>query len=697
MAYTLKVQAISQSDVGTRYHVGIGIPDPAGGANPIIYGYCLVNDSQQGLFHESIDVTARDQLLTASPELIDRDLVSFPRVTQGDFSGGVGQATAIDLTRCWDSDLDLHIPGYVELAPRWTRVFADFSTPTVNGPIIAAAGSFWTTWYDSTGGQLFQLIGGVGPTAITVPEAGILCTDGTYVYSTAGGAVSVYRFGAKTPGTATQVMSTTADGSGIVQMWAVKQGTNGWWLYYDTPTGLFRADLTQAIPFGAGGSVAVPMGGIPGAVVDLVPFENGVAILMTDMPMVGTTIGGAVNYTLDQSAGFSVWYSDGATMTLIARVEGLQGMGMCVLGSDLYVSGQPQQAFAPPALIKVNASEISVVAQLDVPPFTQSRQTCGQPVTNGRQVFWPVSSSPLAGISYLGHVVFVYDTVRQTLTHLPSYGDGLDNPGGQNQIRSLAVLGNTVAIPVIASSDGQIQVMENAAVAIGTGGRLQFQVNGWLVTSRYDFNTPGISKLIRRVTVQHDVIPTGASVYVEAHVDQDPTGFNTQLGPNPANASITNSTAGSQVTILTLPQGTIGRSMYLAIELTHGTKTNRVGNPPWPTQDGSPGIQSVSIEVSTPWAWKMTLDCTSQRKNLTQQDDTTEQGLRGRDLYWLLKTAWENALTVTFYHPNGTSYTAAIEDLSFDMTSPMLGRPDPNRDDQDFDSYASVTLRQELA
>src|SRR5262245_36727088 len=119
MAYTLIRQAIQQSEVGTKYHVGIGITDASQTPAQVIYGYCLVQGTK---LTQRIATRDRDQIINSSSLINDRDLVTYPRVTQGDSSKGILQTTFIDPQRVWDTDLELRVPGYLQLRPAWTRI-----------------------------------------------------------------------------------------------------------------------------------------------------------------------------------------------------------------------------------------------------------------------------------------------------------------------------------------------------------------------------------------------------------------------------------------------------------------------------------------------------------------------------------------------------------------------------------------------
>ena len=58
----------------------------------------------------------------------------------------------------------------------------------------------------------------------------------------------------------------------------------------------------------------------------------------------------------------------------------------------------------------------------------------------------------------------------------------------------------------------------------------------------------------------------------------------------------------------------------------------------------------------------VSLVCSSRRLALPLEQDT--QGATASDLAYLLILAQENGALLTFYHPNGQTYTMAIESLT---------------------------------
>jgi len=136
--------------------------------------------------------------------------------------------------------------------------------------------------------------------------------------------------------------------------------------------------------------------------------------------------------------------------------------------------------------------------------------------------------------------------------------------------------------------------------------------------------------------------------------------------------------------VLTLPKETNGRTGFYLVKLTSGSANTT-----------TPNVLYSYVEITTPWIWEFTVDCTSNRNDLTGQGVLDGQGLKASDLYWLLHNAWENAMQVTIFHPNGQTYYAAIDSLEVTSTSPTarIGVPGQYAD---FESHVKLVLKQEL-
>jgi hypothetical protein len=124
----------------------------------------------------------------------------------------------------------------------------------------------------------------------------------------------------------------------------------------------------------------------------------------------------------------------------------------------------------------------------------------------------------------------------------------------------------------------------------------------------------------------------------------------------------------------------IGHTVYFVITLTSTDGT------------ATPTLYYYFVESTTPWSWEMLLNCTSKIQTLTGGED--QQGVTGKDLYYLFRNAWENPSKLTMYHRNGNSYTVAIESL--DAWSPSPKVQTEAQAVRDEENVVRVVLRQTL-
>src|SRR5205807_5719834 len=156
----------------------------------------------------------------------------------------------------------------------------------------------------------------------------------------------------------------------------------------------------------------------------------------------------------------------------------------------------------------------------------------------------------------------VYDVVTNSYSHLGGL-DGLDAP----QVtlpRQIACSGRAVTFPMVSSSNRFLQYQTNSSrLPHLASPQPIYAASGWMVGSKLDFGTPGIGKRFRRVELHHSPLASGEAVQAEAFIDQDPLSFTTASTPVPSTATVTNSTAGSNVTTLVIGSDqSVGRSMF---------------------------------------------------------------------------------------------------------------------------------------
>lgn len=646
--------------VGNLYNIGIADPSAAlaGGGTGAFYGYIFRNEGQQSAgMVEKTDVAAKSALQNyGSPNLTDRDLSYYPRVTDGDFSGGGYQEVFIDPTKYFDSDLDPRIPGFLQLRAQWTRLNKAALTLGSNFQIVSLADGagnpeFYVSFGESNG-NVYTVHNG-GTVTFTGAVLGI-DIDGTYLYG--GQAARLERY---QPGVGNTVVSTTLNGT-AVQWWVVNQGTAGYFAYYLVGNNsLYKMDLTLAFPIAAGSQPQVPFGSNAIKVQDLVEYQNGIAILTNDV----------------NGPGFDVWFHDGTNLTRIIRVEGYTAAGVCSALGNLFVGAYAVGQVNSPILALVSGGQFQVVAKPGS-PFPAALQGCQGPRASGQYVYWPITYPSIKGISSAVGVILQYDVLAGSLTHLPNQ-DGTDFTATGGRLRSVAIQGDSVACCYANGTTGVAQYQ------ISAFGTIKYQTVGWLCSSLIDFSTPGIAKRFRRVEVKHSPLNAGESIMVEAFVDQDPLAFTTALTPTAT--SPVNTTVGSSVTALTFGADTVGKTMYFAIKLTAGTN-----------QATTPRVAYISVEVGGTRTWEFDLDCTSKRRLLNQASED-QQGVTGKDLRYLIRNAYENGNYLTLFlvsdrAGNVVSYTVAVESEEAHAPGYVNHQGQPVRADEEW--VAKVVLRQ---
>jgi hypothetical protein len=666
--------------VGTLYHLAL-----SDGVRT--YGYMLQNrggTDDRSALNEATNITDRDKLIQfSSPNLIDQHLVSYPRVSQGDYSGGGLQVVFIDATKYFDSDLAIKTPGYLQLRPSWSRTTKTIAAPGTYTQAVNWKGDVWVTFSEGSG-NVYSVSGGT----TTNPGFQVIAlnVDGANLWAGGTSNVSFTADGISWGAEATALNGAAA------KWWIISQGTNGRFAYYTVagPGGvgwdnLYKIDTNaanQPTPVAAVNQPQVPTGANPIHIVDLVAYQNGIAILSTDFLA---------------PFGFDVWFHDGVNMTRIVRIEGYVPRGMCNALGDLYVGAQSVNGRDSPILAKIASGSYEIVARPGLPGFYATSQFCGQPRSGAEFVYWPVALAG-QGLSTAPYLL-VYDAVTGAISHLPNF-DATDF-GTQLSGTDLAVHRNAFTFGPGAgfawqanSTTGRIQVQTNALGSFG------FMATGWMVSGKFDFGTPGIAKRSRRIEVHHTPLGTGESITVRAYVDLDPLAWTPSLTPRPSGATVTNTAVGTDVTTLSLgndptAQGSnVGRSLIYAIQLA---ASNGAGG-----GSTTPKVIYTAIEIGGTWIWDLDLDCTSVRRLLNGSNEDP-QGVTGKDLYYILRNAYENGTPLTLtLAPNiiggvvtPTSYTVNIEDMKARAFGYVQHQGTPIRADEEW--LVHLTLKQEAS
>lgn len=665
--------ATLQKAVGQQYHLGLSagfftLADGTTNQN-VFYGYILEPDNtKSGGFKQRSDTASKDALINySSGQLIDRDLAFFPRVTDGDFSGGGYQEVWIDTHKYFDSELDIRIPGYLRLRPQLQYPIKSGITAGAHFQTVAWNGDYWYSFGESNGN--IYSANGNQTTAPTQSSIVSLDTDGSLLY--AGTASALY----STPdGNSWTTVDSTINGT-ATQWWIINQGTNGFFAYYQSGSNLlYKIDLTKGVGQSAANQPQVPMGGNAVNIVDIVEYQTSIAILTTDV----------------RGSGSDLWYFDGTNLTRIARIDGYTAQGMCNALGSLYIGLSAIGQNSSPILSKVDSGTFEVVARPGL-PFPVANQSCLQPRASSQYVYWPlvnpsltVNVAPPLLPAAPGGLIVQYDVLSGAVSHLNPFTPAVFSTNG-GSLRAVAILGNSVGFVTQLSATTGMLIHESTAFPSATGANIFMP--GSLTSSRIDFATPGINKRFRRIEVHHSPLNAAEQITVNAFVDVDPVALTVK---SPTSAPIANATAinnivGSTLTALTFGTDTIGKTVAFQLIMTSSFQAPGTGGLTTPT------VFYVSIEVGGTWAWEVTLACTSKRQ-LLDGENYDQQGVTGKDLAYLLLLAYENGYTMTLYHRNGQSYQVAIESLELWNPSPL--QPSQSQLVRDEEYLAHVILRQ---
>lgn len=668
--YTLRSSSFTQNMVGKIYHVGVS-------NGTVSYGYIFQNDGLQsnGMF-EKTNVTDKQNLIQySSTALIDRDLAYFPRVSQGDFSGGALQTVLLDNTKFMDSNLDIRTPGYVQIGSAWLRKTVNISGGFSQENQSCAFNQDIYFTYGETNGNVYLLgVAGAGaPTSGSPVAASVidLFTDGASLF--AGTATNgVY---SSTGAVGTWGAIATATNGTAVKWWSGELGTNGHFLFYSVAAAggdqLWKIDLNASRPVAVGSQPQVPTGGDAIHIVDVVPYQGGIAILTGD------------NMALN---GFDVWFHDGQNMTRIIRVDGYRPTGMCECLGNLYIGSEDFLTFGGPLLIQVGpGTGFQVVSRPAVPNLFTQPQVGGQPHANAEYVFWPVrlTATPMGLVDGSGAPVgriLAYNTLTGATSFLPNFDNTDFGPGsliiGGGEQNTKNMISSFGAATAFAYNNGTVGTLQYQQVAT-ENQPVQYQTTGTLVSSKIDFATPAIPKRFRTIEVHHAPLASGEAITVRAFVDQDPLAFTITLTPVPATAVVVNSVTGSTVTTMTFGADTIGRSLYYSVTLQgQGGIT-------------TPRMIYTAVEVGGTWVWDFVFDCSSRRRTLAGSIDG--QGVTGKDLYFMFRNSYENGNFLTLYLFGGLTYTVAVQSLETKNLAYLVHSQQAVRPDEEWSVHAVLT------
>lgn len=432
-----------QDEIGHLYHAGL-----SNGTQ--FYGYIFEpTTGQDGGFHERSDIALKGQLIQyASPNITDRDIAYWPKVSQGDFSTGMGQAVAVDLTRYWDATLDVRSPNYLSSWPGWNTLTVQGTlVSALNPQVVQIGGKLFVTYGESN----FHVYTVVPPASIVTNTGDIIAksidTDGYYLYLTDGTKIEQR----VATSFATSVTVTTTATVTAKQIWAIQQGTNGRWIFYSDQafpqSSLYKVDLNGSLP---SAGVQVPLGSMVASIVDIVGYLNGVAIL---------TVGGTAGTT---EANWDLWFFDGQNTTPIFHRDGYTAFGLCNSQEQLYVTENPSVGtYGKTQLVQVTSGSATTVASLGTPPAYPNTSTVGQPRAIGANVYFATASAAVR--STASQFLAIFNPLTGAFHHTPG---AAPTPTG---FRTLTSMGEAAVLAYISGSVGGIQYQATGPFAVGGG------------------------------------------------------------------------------------------------------------------------------------------------------------------------------------------------------------------------------------
>lgn len=667
---------VQQAEVGPRYDVAVGVDL---GASTRMYGYVL---AQGQAWTETTDIQDNDRLIQiASPNSSDR-FTFFPKVSQGDWSGGERQVIFVDANRYYSSQkLETGYQGHLYLY----GLYQNMGSAPANVGNVSSAVRNVTFEEDSTTAPaaLIATLGGSAGNAIRVSFAGsgpgvpptllarIIGTSTDAVREFLHGPARIYAAitGAGSPG----IFQTTAAGS-----WAkvgtdlVAQQNNPFFgnvmgytqnaLYYVLSGSAPNKINNLLNPTGGGGAGAT--------VLTQGSTEEGTITLLTASPSgLFFVTNGATHPALDPSyspARFYSWDGQAASGTLLEELpigicDAIQASGVTfILG---YSSGST--FFAQPVLLAYFGGQLTVYDDYRyVPTDFQGVSSIASPgslATDGTYLYmaWPglrtkrydLRQFPQAVISDIGHPGVISGLPQHTVA---------------------AAAGNL--IEVTPTPAGFYRVSPQ-----GPGGQCENSDTGQLITSYFDMATPSTIKTFRSFELELNAALTpGAAVGVAYQRDAE-TGFP---------GSLTMTALSNNNLIGFFPTNTKAVRIQLRLTLTAGSSSGV-----------SPDIKSYSLSARLARVWKFTV--MARRQLMDHSGALDQQGARSQDLMANLVNVYQQAAgNAVLFVPDSTSATG-VSQVNAVMESYEISSkaPGPNTSEQapyDMEGDISCTFVERL-
>jgi hypothetical protein len=572
--------------VGQRiYDVAIGYQDPVSG-EVLMVGYVLTPDST---YQESTDLQDEQHLVQiASPLSTDR-YGRYPKVSQGDWSGGERQlyyetatqfyqSTQCDVSRpghlrCWGAYSQITLPANAVISGRSIAADAQaaylFSSADVMVYDIAAAAAYT---------QAFS--GGSNP--LDIVEGSNL----PYLATGSGSGPGIYSVSYNAGTHAITQVQAVDDVVSVVHGGVMTSFDGNF--YYVTASPNQVNSFTYPLP-----------GANPGTVDYTMPTMLGYIAALCDSP---TGLAWCTQGT--NAVESQVWTFDGTLATYVGRLVSGQVLDMVQANGIVYILvAAPTAGGAGAGQPVIYTLTGSTLAPFDdyryVDPAFQSKATSfaqGRLDTDGTYLylFWP-------GLDVKAYVLAtgaIYDVGRPDLgadtTH--AHMGCAEQDGGFFELSGLHL--------------GDLYHNQPSSYATPSA-------NGVLTTSFFDFGTPTVYKAFKSVEF---------AMNTALNVNAISVSFRTDVLSNPLTPMTLQLSPSGDSLIAYFPPRTLGHQVQLVVTLAAGY---------------APDIKTYSILATLARTWQFTVACRRNQKTRGGQDDL--QGAKAQDLLANLVNAYRLA------------------------------------------------------
>ena len=608
MALTLT--GIRPDEVGDRYDVGIGSPDPDTGVVNMV-GYVLANG---GTWQESTNLQDEEHLVQiASPSSSDR-FGRYPQVSQGDWTGGERQFLFVNANQYYQStQLNTSEPGHLTINGSYLsyNIPNGVSTPlnstrtvSIGNKLVFFLGQNGATYYVSSlnlntfAVATLALSGGQG-----VPQE---LTETADFQSYMGTSTGIW--GVVQPSGTITLTQATNDAVALLQGSSQAVFNGALWYLVGSSAPNKINNVTYPLPGAGAGVTQYTAFQMEHLIQSLGRGPNGLVF----------ATGGTTGLT------WNLYEFDGVNATLIGRITG-QVQDICEANGTIYVlaygTGKTPVNIPVPVIYSVSGSTVSVFddfRNVDAAFLPVSAQTNGRLDSDGLWLYFWTS-----GLSVKRY--------RLTTGAISDVGNPLC-VRGISGARSGCALGDGSFVE-IESGTSLVTAYINNVQAIPN-------VNGSLTTSWFDFDVPSVRKSFSSIefTMNSAVDPTALAVSYQTDAS---LGFQA--------LTVTTSLGGDKL-ICYLGAGVIATRIQFQITLLYQAN------------NGPPDLNGYTVSGKLTRVWQFQVACRSQQQDRASGTEDP-QGLTSQQLLANIRNAYDLASgNIVMYVPDPTIDQEALDD-----------------------------------